>query len=187
MSVGLEHGQRGIFWDGHTSYPWTVLGIHCAGGVVILLWSVSWSTLLFGTLKYFEMLRVSTEMEFKGMDLVKHGEAAYPAGAWVEYQYNNSSNDRKQSAINPVMSGSNIGAELAIDGSRKKSQQAAYNDPFEMVPTTGKLMNQMSRTFMFATTAQNGNGNDSNKGVDNPALKEEDENTPTRRSSGTAN
>jgi len=187
MSVGLEHGQRGIFWDGHTSYPWTVLGIHCAGGVVILLWSVSWSTALFGTLKYFKMLRVSTEMEFKGMDLVKHGEAAYPAGAWVEYQYNNNSNDRKQSSINPVMSGSNIGAELAIDGSRKKSEQAAYNDPFEMVPTTGKLMNQMSRTFMFATTAQNGNGNDSNKGVDNPALKEEDENTPTRRSSGTAN
>ena len=33
------------------------------------------------------MLRVETEHEFKGMDLLKHGESAYPADAWVEAQY----------------------------------------------------------------------------------------------------
>ena len=27
------------------------------------------------------------EHEFKGMDLVHHGESAYPADAWVEQQY----------------------------------------------------------------------------------------------------
>ena len=33
------------------------------------------------------MLRVEMEHEFKGMDLLKHGESAYPADAWVEQQY----------------------------------------------------------------------------------------------------
>ena len=60
---------------GHMSFPWLVLGVHIAAALSILLWSVFWSTLLFGPLKYYNFLRVSTEMEFKGMDLVKHGEA----------------------------------------------------------------------------------------------------------------
>ena len=41
--------------------------------------SIFWCTLLFGGLKWMKWLRVSTEMEFKGMDKVKHGESAYPA------------------------------------------------------------------------------------------------------------
>merc|ERR1711934_917212 len=60
----------GIFFDGHTAFPWTVLGVHIAAAIAILVWSMFWSTLLFGALKYFKMLRVSTEMEFKGMVLV---------------------------------------------------------------------------------------------------------------------
>ena len=34
-----------------------------------------------------KMLRVDCDHEFKGMDLLKHGESAYPADAWVEAQY----------------------------------------------------------------------------------------------------
>ena len=64
-----------------------MLGVHIAAAIAILAWSIFWSTLLFGALKYTKMLRVSTEMEFKGMDLVHHGESAYPADAWVEQQY----------------------------------------------------------------------------------------------------
>ena len=33
------------------------------------------------------MLRVSASDEEDGMDVVKHGESAYPVNAWLEYQY----------------------------------------------------------------------------------------------------
>jgi len=42
---------------------------------------------MFYILKLNKKLRVSREMEFQGLDLVKHGEAAYPAEAWREVQY----------------------------------------------------------------------------------------------------
>merc|ERR1711892_543517 len=70
MYAGLEEGSRGIFWDGHLSHPWEVMG---------------WN--LLGALRKAKMLRVAVELEFKGMDIIKHGEAAYPSSAWVEYQY----------------------------------------------------------------------------------------------------
>jgi Amt family ammonium transporter len=79
MYVGLEKEERGIFWDGHAYHPWVVLGHNIAGALCIVLWSAFWSALLFGSLKFFELLRVSTDAEFKGMDLIKHGESAYPA------------------------------------------------------------------------------------------------------------
>ena len=79
MYVGLEKGERGIFWDGHANTPWMILGYNIAGAFCIALWSAFWSALLFGSLKFFELLRVSTDAEFKGMDLIKHGESAYPA------------------------------------------------------------------------------------------------------------
>ena len=79
MVANLEIGQRGILWDGHESHPWMVLGYNIVGALVIALWSSFWSALLFGSLYFFKMLRVSPDDEFKGMDLIKHGEAAYPA------------------------------------------------------------------------------------------------------------
>ena len=79
MVVNQVPDQRGIFWDGHLSYPWVVLGFNIFGALAIMAWSCFWSIVLFGTLSYFKILRVSPEDEAKGMDLVKHGEAAYPA------------------------------------------------------------------------------------------------------------
>ena len=35
-----------------------------------------------------QLLRIHRDVEFTGNDLPKHGEAAYPADAWVEMQYN---------------------------------------------------------------------------------------------------
>ena len=115
------------------------------------------------------MLRVSTEMEFKGMDLVKHGEAAYPAGAWVEYQYNKTEKGKDgEATTNPCMSGGGvIAGTMTMDGAKTNIDGEVYNNPFEMVrkdinlilshsthtqvPTTGKLMKQMSSTFLSAT------------------------------------
>ena len=79
MVANLNVGERGILWDGHTSHPWLVLGYNIAGALVIVLWSCFWSSALFGSLYFLDMLRVSPDDEFKGMDLIKHGEAAYPA------------------------------------------------------------------------------------------------------------
>merc|ERR1719499_2857575 len=174
MSANRAIGERGIFFDGHTSFPWTVLGVHIAAAIAILAWSIFWSTLLFGALKYTKMLRVSTEMEFKGMDLVKHGEAAYPAGAWVEYQYNKTDKSKAkegEATTNPCMSGGGvIAGTMTMDGAKTNIDGEVYNNPFEMVPTTGKLMKQMSATFLSATAAGAQNG-----GVDNAGLEKGDE------------
>ena len=51
MYSGLEEGRRGIFWDGHTAHPWLVLGYQILGIAAISAWAVTWSALIFGTLK----------------------------------------------------------------------------------------------------------------------------------------
>ena len=103
------------------------------------------------------------------MDLVKHGEAAYPAGAWVEYQYNKTEKGKDgEATTNPCMSGGGvIAGTMTMDGAKTNIDGEVYNNPFEMVrkdinlilshsthtqvPTTGKLMKQMSSTFLSAT------------------------------------
>ena len=59
MYAGQAEGERGIFWDGHTSFPWLVLGHNIAGAVAIMAWAGTQSTLLFGGLKMLGILRVS--------------------------------------------------------------------------------------------------------------------------------
>jgi len=57
------------------------------GILVITGWATGCSTVMFGVLKMFNVLRVPRETEIQGMDVIKHGEAAYPAQAWKERQY----------------------------------------------------------------------------------------------------
>ena len=61
---------------------WNILGVLC-----IILWAGVWSTLMFGGLSLIKKLRIDRETEFKGNDMIKHGESAYPRDAWVEMQY----------------------------------------------------------------------------------------------------
>jgi len=90
MFAGLEPGKRGIFWDGGFAHPWQVLGHQLGGATAISVWAIVWSTFIFGTLKFFGILRVNATDESDGMDIVKHGESAYPVNAWLEYQYSRS-------------------------------------------------------------------------------------------------
>ena len=53
-------------------------------------------------------------MEFKGMDLEKHGESAYPAAAWVETQYG--SGGAKDGGALPANMSSNKGASMSLSG-----------------------------------------------------------------------
>jgi len=169
MYVGLAAGERGIFWDGHLSHPWLVLGYNLAGGIAISVWALFWSVILFGSLKYLAILRVGTEDEFKGMDLIKHGESAYPADAWVEYQY---AKKKDSEAGLPANMMGNMGAKVSMSGKveTKDENSKDYNNPFEMMPMAGMLFKQTSQAFIGAAGANSSNTPDSNKEVhDNKA------------------
>jgi len=148
MYVGLKPGQRGIFWDGDTKHPWNVLAYHVGGGAAIAAWAAFWSLCLFGSLKMAGILRVGTEDEFKGMDLIKHGESAYPADAWVEYQYGNTASSNNL----PANMTSNIGSKISATGQLEKNDENSkdYNNPFEMMPMAGMLFKQTSSAFIGA-------------------------------------
>ena len=157
MYVGLEAGERGIFWDGHLGHPWLVLAYHLAGGITISTWALFWSIVLFGSLKYFAILRVGTEDEFKGMDLIKHGESAYPADAWVEYQYARKKDSESGLPANMV---GNMGAHVSMSGKveTKDENSKDYNNPFEMMPMAGMLFKQTSQAFIGAANANTNPG-----------------------------
>ncbi|TRY72371.1 hypothetical protein TCAL_09710 [Tigriopus californicus] len=142
----------GIFWVGHTEEAWRSLGINLLGAVAIICWSGFWSLLIFYPLSYFKMLRIDRETEFRGNDLVKHGESAYPADAWVELQYNNDN-----SSTPHHMSGTS--------GDRKISN-STYNNANEMVPTHSALMSGLGTTFGSAIIT----GESRTNGVDNKAF-----------------
>jgi len=57
------------------------------GILVITAWAAAVSCLIFYVLKLNNKLRVSEDVEVKGLDITEHGEAAYPADAWREEQY----------------------------------------------------------------------------------------------------
>merc|ERR1712156_493989 len=59
-------------------------------------------------------------VEFKGMDIVKHGESAYPAQAWVEFQYSKGAKAGGKGPTNPVMgANAEITGVTTIDGDKK--------------------------------------------------------------------
>lgn len=144
---GIDDGRDagGIFWYGGYSAPWTRLGINIAGLLAIIAWSVLWSVIIFGSLKYFKLLRIDRDTEFRGNDLVKHGESAYPVDAWVELQYEKKSR-KTSAAVAPNMQGS------AARGTENKG----FNDAFEMVPTTGKLFGALAKNYTGFEGEKNG-------------------------------
>ena len=67
---------------------WNVIGIFA-----IVVWTCITMGLVFGIMKAAKILRVSEEVELKGLDIDTHGEAAYPLAAyglgWDEHQRDN--------------------------------------------------------------------------------------------------
>ena len=84
----LAYGS-GIFWIGYQADPWIQLGVNLGSLLAIIAWAGVHSVIIFGGLYYFELLRIDTETEFRGCDVTKHGESAYPVTAWKEAQYDN--------------------------------------------------------------------------------------------------
>ena len=128
--------ETGILWAGDTAEAWQTLGVNLLGAAAIIAWSALWSVVIFFPLSFFDMLRIDRETEFRGNDLIKHGEAAYPADAWVELQDNKDGADANNGPS--VMSGTSSNAN---------NTQAGYNDAFAMVPSGGKLMAGLKNSF----------------------------------------
>ena len=57
-------------------------GMNIAGLLVITLWTVGLCSIMFGLLNGLGLLRVDRQSEIVGMDIVKHGEPAYPVAAY---------------------------------------------------------------------------------------------------------
>ena len=93
-----------------------------------------------------------------GMDMLKHGESAYPADAWVEQQYMKEDSlelPAAPSIDSDISSANNINSRKTSvyslqskDGlppNMKYSRSASYNNPQEMFPSQSKLMTGMTQ------------------------------------------
>ncbi|KAK7098148.1 putative ammonium transporter 1 isoform X2 [Littorina saxatilis] len=77
IAVAFLNKDNGILlkWDQESGLQ---LAWQLAGFVAIVLWTGFLSLLMFGILRLAGILRVSEDMERKGLDIPKHGEPAYP-------------------------------------------------------------------------------------------------------------
>uniref|UniRef100_A0A7E4VGM1 Ammonium transporter n=1 Tax=Panagrellus redivivus TaxID=6233 RepID=A0A7E4VGM1_PANRE len=79
--VGAIDGSEN---SGHAiAAAFVALGWQCVCAIAIVLWSISVMIPVFWVLKKLGKLRVSPEVEIKGLDIFKHGEAAYPIHAYA--------------------------------------------------------------------------------------------------------
>ncbi|MDR1453363.1 MAG: ammonium transporter [Candidatus Margulisbacteria bacterium] len=67
------NGVNGLFFGG----GWQQLLIQLEGSLVVIIWTVLASALVFAAAKYLIGLRASREEELKGLDLSEHGQEAY--------------------------------------------------------------------------------------------------------------
>ena len=72
------------------------------------------------------------ETEFRGVDIIKHGEAAYPVTAWREIQYNESSSFKNSKSL-PSFIAHNITEDVnqsadTVNTSKNKSEIFRINE-----------------------------------------------------------
>ena len=65
-----------------------------------MLWTGTLCSLMFGLLKLAGLLRVDRQSEIVGMDIVKHGEPAYPVSAYGgNYRHLHDKTSKKGSSV----------------------------------------------------------------------------------------
>ena len=75
-------GTGGIFQADSSNTAMHQIWSQLVGLLVITAWSGGISALMFYILKLNNKLRLPEEIEISGVDMIKHGEHAYPAEAW---------------------------------------------------------------------------------------------------------
>lgn len=68
--------------DSNVRFAFAQLGWNLVCALAIIIWSAVIMVPVFWTLKKIGKFRVSPEVEVKGLDIFKHGEAAYPIMAY---------------------------------------------------------------------------------------------------------
>ena len=86
ICVPIFSYETGIIYNISANSAWVGLGVNLLGLIAIIAWSAVWSVAIFLPLKLLNAYRIDEETEALGNDMIKHGEAAYPAEAWVEMQ-----------------------------------------------------------------------------------------------------
>ena len=74
--------------------------------------------------------------------------------AWVEYQYAKGANNGTAHGMPANMTSGGLGSSVTMSGVKEDKTGESYNNPFEMVPTTGQLFKQMSSTFLSVTSKE---------------------------------
>ncbi|MCB1174024.1 MAG: ammonium transporter [Leptospiraceae bacterium] len=67
-------GTSGLLYGG----PWSLLGTQAIGVGIAFAWAMFCGFLIFSTLKFTIGLRVSPDVELDGLDIIEHGNEAYP-------------------------------------------------------------------------------------------------------------
>eukprot|EP00092_Neocalanus_flemingeri_P022203 GFUD01024082.1.p1 GENE.GFUD01024082.1~~GFUD01024082.1.p1 ORF type:complete len:366 (+),score=103.38 GFUD01024082.1:1-1098(+) len=132
----LVIGEGGVFGAENVVDAMHRVWSQLVGILVITAWSGTVSAIIFYVLKLNKVLRVSRELELQGLDMIKHGEAAYPAEAWREIQYQG--ND---SSLPPHMT--------AEPSKKKLEKQESYEmmtvDENEVPSTTNNMVGNWSK------------------------------------------
>ncbi|XP_071509117.1 putative ammonium transporter 1 [Diadema antillarum] len=91
---------------------WEAFGWNLLGGMVIIVWAAVTSLILFGTMHAAGILRVPPEIEVKGLDIPKHGEAAYPyasyGSGWEERGTSNGFHAGNHDYVNAAFNGQDV-------------------------------------------------------------------------------
>ena len=73
------------------------------------------------------------------MDILKHGESAYPADAWVEAQYMKDGGLAANLLTKSPTKSTSSKSKDGLPPNMKFSRTASYNDPDQMFPLASKL------------------------------------------------
>ncbi|CAJ0585369.1 unnamed protein product, partial [Mesorhabditis spiculigera] len=82
IAYGIANVMSGKGAEPSVGRAFAQLGWQCVCVIAIVLWSLLWMTPIFLFLKKINRFRVTAEVETKGLDIYKHGEAAYPLHAY---------------------------------------------------------------------------------------------------------
>ncbi|XP_062517513.1 putative ammonium transporter 1 [Corticium candelabrum] len=77
VSVPFLDSDYGLFYKGNILSMW-LIGWNLCGLLVIIIWTLMWAALIFGIMSALNFLRVTSAVEKQGLDVVQHGEKAYP-------------------------------------------------------------------------------------------------------------